>query len=199
MARRVTRVPLFLNTGDVETIPDDEIKAILRAADDIIASGGRALLGKILKGSRDKSILEHELDKSPMYGYYKNLTLEQIGYRVDWMIKNKYFRIEYDGRLPLLIYSYTGWEIEKQTYIDELFEQFCQDVKDHTATVVPRLKGTHRDVAIGVIEKIALTRDKDLIPLLEYWRSGEVKKVRALITQAINEIRSGRIEPADEK
>lgn len=195
MGRRVSRVTFDLDTGDVETIPEDEIKAILRAADDIISSGGRALLGKILKGSRDKTILEHELDKSPMYGYYKNLTLEQIGYRVDWMIKNKYFRIEYDGRLPLLVYSFTGWEIEKQTYIDELFEQFYQDVKDHTATVVPRLKDTHRDIAIGIIEKIALTKDKNLIPLLEYWRSGEVKKVRALITEAIHEIRTAKTDP----
>lgn len=195
MGRRVTRVAFDLDTGDVETIPEDEIKAILRAADDIISSGGRALLGKILKGSRDKTILEHELDKSPMYGYYKDLTLEQIGHRVDWMIKNKYFRIEYDGRLPLLVYSFTGWEIEKQTYIDELFEQFYQDVKDHTATVVPRLKDTHRDIAIGIIEKIALTKDKNLIPLLEYWRSGEVKKVRALITEAIHEIRTAKTDP----
>ena len=195
MGRRVTRVAFDLDTGDVETIPEDEIKAILRAADDIISSGGRPLLGKILKGSRDKTILEHELDKSPMYGYYKDLTLEQIGYRVDWMIKNKYFRIEYDGRLPLLVYSFTGWEIEKQTYIDELFEQFYQDVKDHTATVVPRLKDTHRDIAIGIIEKIALTKDKNLIPLLEYWRSGEVKKVRALITEAIHEIRTAKTDP----
>ena len=116
MGRRVSRVTFDLDTGDVETIPEDEIRAILRAADDIISSGGRALLGKILKGSRDKTILEHELDKSPMYGYYKDLTLEQIGHRVDWMIKNEYFRIEYDGRLPLLVYSFTGWEIEKQTY-----------------------------------------------------------------------------------
>lgn len=195
MGRRVSRVTFDLDTGDVETIPEDEIRAILRAADDIISSGGRALLGKILKGSRDKTILEHELDKSPMYGYYKDLTLEQIGHRVDWMIKNKYFRIEYDGRLPLLVYSFTGWEIEKQTYIDELFEQFYQDVKDHTATVVPRLKDTHRDIAIGIIEKIALTKDKNLIPLLEYWRSGEVKKVRALITEAIHEIRTAKTDP----
>lgn len=195
MGRRVSRVTFDLDTGDVETIPEDEIRAILRAADDIISSGGRALLGKILKGSRDKTILEHELDKSPMYGYYKDLTLEQIGHRVDWMIKNEYFRIEYDGRLPLLVYSFTGWEIEKQTYIDELFEQFYQDVKDHTATVVPRLKDTHRDIAIGIIEKIALTKDKNLIPLLEYWRSGEVKKVRALITEAIHEIRTAKTDP----
>lgn len=195
MGRRVSRVPFDLDTGDVETIPEDEVRAILRAADDIISSGGRALLGKILKGSRDKTILEHELDKSPMYGYYKDLTLEQIGYRVDWMIKNKYFRIEYDGRLPLLVYSFTGWEIEKQTYIDELFEQFCQDVKGHTATVVPRLKDTHRDIAIGIIEKIALTKDKNLIPLLEYWRSGEVKNIRALISEAIDEIRTAKTDP----
>ena len=35
-----------------------EIRAILRASDDIIAQGGRTLLAKILKGSKEKQLLE---------------------------------------------------------------------------------------------------------------------------------------------
>jgi hypothetical protein len=48
---------------------------ILRAADELIATGGRSMLAKILKGSQDKKVLEHELDQCPVYGYYRELTL----------------------------------------------------------------------------------------------------------------------------
>jgi hypothetical protein len=40
-------------------------------ADDLIMSGGRALLAKILAGSKDKKLLELELDTSPVYGAFK--------------------------------------------------------------------------------------------------------------------------------
>ncbi|WP_050900463.1 hypothetical protein [Paenibacillus elgii] len=35
-------------------LTNEEIRAVLRAADEIIGQGGRTLLAKILKGSRDK-------------------------------------------------------------------------------------------------------------------------------------------------
>ncbi|MED3824995.1 hypothetical protein P4561_14975 [Priestia flexa] len=46
-----------------DRLSDEEIKVILRAADEIIAKGGRTLLAKILKGSRVKKVLQLELDK----------------------------------------------------------------------------------------------------------------------------------------
>jgi hypothetical protein len=64
-------------------LPADEIYAILRAADEIIASGGRALLSKILKGSKDTKLLELGLDKTPSYSYFQHLTLEKIKRKVD--------------------------------------------------------------------------------------------------------------------
>ncbi|UOQ49826.1 hypothetical protein MUN88_07060 [Gracilibacillus caseinilyticus] len=50
----------------------EEIKVILRAADELIGQGGGTLLAKILKGSREKRVLELELDKCPVYGYFKS-------------------------------------------------------------------------------------------------------------------------------
>lgn len=44
---------------------DDKL-VILRAADEIIGSGGRNLLAKILKGTREKKVLELELDQSSL-------------------------------------------------------------------------------------------------------------------------------------
>lgn len=41
------------------------------------------------------------------------------------MIDEDYLQIKYDGRLPLLVFSDEGWEIEKETYAQELYQQFC--------------------------------------------------------------------------
>lgn len=42
------------NVDNISPLPEYEINTILRAADDIIFSGGRTMLAKILKGSKDK-------------------------------------------------------------------------------------------------------------------------------------------------
>jgi superfamily II DNA helicase RecQ len=105
MSRKDRRVPVSLDSRDVEDLSEDEIRIILRGTDDIIGSGGRGLLAKILKGSRQKTVLEHELDRSPVYGALSELSLEQITARIDWLIIEGYLRIEYDYRLPLLVYT----------------------------------------------------------------------------------------------
>ncbi|GGF86625.1 hypothetical protein GCM10010912_34880 [Paenibacillus albidus] len=80
-------------------------------------TGGRNLLAKILKGSKDKRILKHELQLSPVYGYYRDLKLEDIMHRIDWMILKGYLEIEYDDRLPMIVYSDKGWAIERETFV----------------------------------------------------------------------------------
>jgi hypothetical protein len=60
---RKQRVQYELDCGDVRYLPDNEIRAILRATDPLVATGGRSMLTKILKGSKDKKVLEHGLDR----------------------------------------------------------------------------------------------------------------------------------------
>lgn len=55
-----------------------EIKVILATADSIIAQGGRTQLAKILKGSKEKKLLELGLDENPGYGFYKDESLDDI-------------------------------------------------------------------------------------------------------------------------
>ncbi len=120
MSKRVKRVPYTLDPKGISTLPIEELTAILRGADDLIMSGGRNLLVKILKGSRQKKLLELKLDRSPVYGYYHDLSPEDILARVDWVIVNGYLDIRYEYRLPLLVYTPRGWEIEKDTYSTEM-------------------------------------------------------------------------------
>lgn len=44
---------------------EEDVKNILRAADEIIFVAGRTMLAKILKGSIDKNVLERGLDQCP--------------------------------------------------------------------------------------------------------------------------------------
>lgn len=64
MANR-KRVRFELDAGEVTKLQPEEIRAILRAADELIATAGRNMLVKILKGSKDKKVLEYKLDECP--------------------------------------------------------------------------------------------------------------------------------------
>jgi hypothetical protein len=124
MSRKIKKVPIYLRPQDSGPLTSEEIKIILRGADDLIGEGGRNLLAKILKGSRDKKVLALGLNGSPIYGYYSSLTIYDITSKIDWLIKKRYLIIEFSGRLPILIYSPKGWEIEKDTYTDEIISGF---------------------------------------------------------------------------
>lgn len=94
MSRKKQKVRYKLDDGDVRHLTYEEIKAVLHAADELIATGGRSMLAKILKGSKDKKILEYGLNRCSAYGYYGELTLQEITNRIDWMIKKGHLDIE---------------------------------------------------------------------------------------------------------
>lgn len=73
MSRNRQRVQFSLDAGGIKVLSDVEIKMILRAADELISVGGRSMLVKILKGSKDKKLLEHKLNECPAYGFYAAL------------------------------------------------------------------------------------------------------------------------------
>lgn len=54
MSRRVNRIPVVLDTGNVKELSPEDIKMILRAADTCIMKAERNMLAKILKGSKEK-------------------------------------------------------------------------------------------------------------------------------------------------
>ena len=195
MSRRQQRVSFSLDAGNIKKLPEDEIKAILRAADELIGTGGRSMLVKILKGSKDKKVLEYHLDECPAYGFYQSLTLEEISYRVDWTIREDYIRIDYNGRLPVLIFSEKGWAIEEETYAEEIYQRFCQDLEAGQMNVISEMKNVNRQVVFDVLEKIRLGKNADFIPMLEAWKAIEVRKVRERIAGVERSLGSTSAEP----
>lgn len=137
---------------------EEEIKNILRAADEIIFVAGRTMLAKILKGSKDKKLLEKELDKCPSYGYYKQLSIEEITKIIDWMIVNDYLDIDYNGRLPMIIFSEKGWETYKPFYVEELYNLVLNVNETICNGLIEQLKQTNRQVVKLLVLKIGKVR-----------------------------------------
>ena len=188
MSRRAKQVPYQLDPKGIRSLPDDEIRAILRGADDLIMRGGRSLLSKILKGSREQDVLGLSLDKSPVYGYYRHLAKEEILARIDWVILEGYLDIQYDYRLPLLVYTDRGWEIERETYANELLHGFDEMLQAGRPLDMRYLKDRDRGLILLLLEKVEATRNPKYVPLLEAWEQVDYKKVRQRIHQVIARI-----------
>ena len=188
MSKKVRRVPVSLDAGEIKDLPQEDIRMILRGADELISTGGRSMLAKILKGSKDKKIFEYKLNECPAYGYYQDMKLDDISKCIDWMIKKDYLRIEYDYRLPLLVFSKKGWQIEKETFAQELYQRMCLDVKENKARVIFEMKEVNRQVVMRVLDKIEKDGTEEFLPYLEAWKMLEVKKVAARIAEVENKI-----------
>ncbi len=186
MNRKIKKVPIYLHPQDSGPLTSEEIRIILRGADDLIGEGGRNLLAKILKGSRDKKVLALGLDNSPVYGYYSSLTIYDITSKIDWLIKNRYLIIEFSGRLPILIYSPKGWEIEKDTYTDEMISGFDKLIDSGIDCFnMLYVKDSARDMIMLLLDKIQHSNDRKYIPILKAWKKIDYKKVRARIDSVI--------------
>lgn len=188
MSKKVRRVPVILDAGEIKDLPQEDIQMILRGADELISTGGRSMLAKMLKGSKDKKIFEYKLNECPAYGYYQDMKLDDISKCIDWMIKEDYLRIEYDYRLPLLVFSEKGWQIEKETFAQELYQRMCLDVEEKKARVIFEMKEVNRQVVMCVLDKIEKDGTKEFLPYLEAWKMLEVKKVAARIIEVENKI-----------
>ena len=188
MSKKVRRVPVVLDAGEIKDLPQEDIRMILRGADELISTGGRSMLAKILKGSKDKTIFKYKLNECPAYGYYQDMKLDDISKCIDWMIKEDYLRIEYDYRLPLLVFSEKGWQIEKETFAQELYQRMCLDVEEKKARVLFEMKEVNRQVVMCVLDKIEKEGTEEFLPYLEAWKMLEVKKVAARIAEVEKKI-----------
>jgi hypothetical protein len=75
----------------------EEREWILRGASEIAGKGGRSQLALLLKGSKDKKLLKHNLDHSPVYGKLSFLIIEEIENRIDHLIRKNDLRLESSG------------------------------------------------------------------------------------------------------
>ncbi|CAG7631995.1 RQC-minor-1 family DNA-binding protein [Paenibacillus allorhizosphaerae] len=177
-------------------LKEEEIRNILHAADSLVSLGGRTMLAKILKGSRDKKLLELGLDNNVAYGYYRSLTIEQITERVDWMIKNDFLELEYRGDMPILYFTDKGWTIQRDQAAGLLLQQWKRWVQEGIAEAdMSYLKDRNRGMILIFLQKIAATCDDRFIPLLERWELIDYQKVKKAIRQVVMHLKNKETSP----
>jgi len=186
--RKSQRVPIRLDAGSITQMPRRDLCAILRATDDIIGTGGRNLLTKILRGSASKPVLENGLERSPSYGYFRDLSNDETLAHIDWAILNDFLRIEYRDRLPFLVFTRKGWEIAKDIRANELLDEISMAIRQGPPFEVLLLKDRDREMIFLLINKIEAANDAAFVPMLRAWKKIEYKKVRARIEAAIQHL-----------
>jgi hypothetical protein len=187
MRRRDRLFPYHLDPKGIGHLPFEEVKAILRGADAMILSGGRTLLTKVLRGSRGKDVLEHQLDKCPVYGYYRDVPADVVLAKIDRVILDRYLCIEYESRLPVLVYTDAGWEIEKEARAVEFLQQFDRLLETTEPPYdMSFLKDRNRGMIFLLLDKVENTRSPKYIPLLKAWAQIDYRKVQQRIWQVIN-------------
>lgn len=182
-------MPYTLDAGGVERLSAAEIMAILRGADAMIGRGGRTQLSKLLKGSREASVLDHGLHRNPSYGFYRDLSLDEILHRIDWVIEEEYLRIVYDYRLPVLVFTDRGWAIEMVTMAAELLRGFDERLAAGPPYDFSDLKDRNRGMIFLLLEMVAASGRPEFIPLLQAWSEIDYAKVRAKIGGVIRTLR----------
>ena len=117
------------------------------------------------------------------------LNIYEITSKIDWLIINRYLEIEYSYRLPMLLYGPKGWEIEKDTYTDELLAGFDKLIESGINNFnMLYLKDRARDMIMLLLVKIQARGGSKYIPILEAWRKIDYKKVRVRINSVIGAI-----------
>ncbi|WP_238652168.1 RQC-minor-1 family DNA-binding protein [Paenibacillus piscarius] len=170
-------------------LPRPEMLAILQAADEIIAAGGRTLLAKILKGSKEKKLLELGLDHIPAYGFYRELTLEQIMEKVDVLIDAGYLRTVLSGKLPLIEFTVYGWTVRRERAAEELLREWENWLEHGIAPAsMEYLKDRNRGMILLFLFKILCSGDRKYIPFLEQWHAVDYAKVKVEIRRVATDL-----------
>ena len=187
MAKK-TRFQYTLDAGKIRFVPHEDLVVILRGADELVANGGRGLLVKLLRGSKDRRILEHGLDKNPAYGYLSNLPEQTVSQIIDYLILDDYLCVQYSGRMPLLYFTKKGWAIEKETYADEFFDGLSKDITVGKADLRASLPDVDKDILFCVLDRIEKYGDSTYIPVLRSWASTATKKIQGRIDTVIKSL-----------
>jgi hypothetical protein len=189
MSRKVQRVHYELDPKDVKKLQPEELRAILRGADELIGSGGRSLLVKILKGSHAQEVLRFHLDQCPVHGYFHHLPADEILARIDRAILDGYLKVEYDYRLPVLVFTDAGWEIEKETLANELLAGFDERLRTSQPPYdMSDLKDRNRSLIWCLLDKIEASENPKYLPLLAAWQQIDYKKVKQRIEEVMRKI-----------
>ena len=110
------------------------------------------------------------------------------------MIEQGYLRIEYDYRLPVLVFTERGWEIEVETMAEELLRGFDDRLKAGPPYDFTDLKDRNRQMIMLLLDRLEASGRCDFIPLLRAWSEIDYAKVRARIARVIRSLEGSQLD-----
>ena len=176
------------HTDPAENVPltVEEHACILRGAWQIAARGGRSQLSLLLKGSKNKSVLKHGLDQSPVYGKLSYLTIEEIENRIDQLIRNGELRSEFFGDLPLILLTDQSWlSIQPWAHEYECHLAASADARRLTE-ILNDWRNRRREEQHQLLESMASTERGAARRVLQAWHGLAGKEMRSRIETALS-------------
>jgi hypothetical protein len=171
-----------------ENVPltTEEHEWILRGAWQIVAKGGRSQLSLLLKGSKNKSVLKHGLDQSPVYGKLPYLTIGEIENRIDKLIRKGELRTEFFGDLPLILLTDQSW-LRIQPWTHEYECRMAASADDRTLTeILNNWRNRRREEQQQLLEAMALTERASARRVLQAWHGLAGKEMRSKIETTLS-------------
>lgn len=106
--------------------------------------------------------------------------------KIDWMIDHDFLEIEYNGKLPMIIYTVRGWRIESDQYADELLNEWKEWIKQGNQNPdMSYLKDRNREMILLLLERIKESGNQTFTPYLELWEKVDYKKIRDEIRRTL--------------
>ena len=159
----------------------EEHECILRGAWQVAAKGGRSQLSLLLKGSKNKSVLKHGLDESPVYGTLSYLTIEEIENRIDQLIRKGELRTEFFGDLPLILLTDESWfRIQPWAHQYECHLAASADGRKLTE-ILNNWRNRRREEQQQLLEAMASTERESARRVLQAWHGLAGKEMRSKI------------------
>jgi len=164
----------------------EEHKCILRGAWQVAAKGGRSQLSLLLKGSKNKSVLKHGLNQSPIYGKLSYLTIEEIENRIDQLIRKGELRTEFFGDLPLILLTDQAWfHIRPWAHEYECHLAASADARRLTE-ILNNWRNRRREEQHQLLEAMALTERESARRVLQAWHGLAGKEMRSKIETTLS-------------
>jgi hypothetical protein len=178
------------NIDPAETLPltAEEYDYILQGAWQIAAKGGRSQLALLLKGSRNETILKHQLDQSPVYGKLSHLTIEEIENRVDQLIRKGELRTEFFGNLPFILLSNESW-VRVQPWAHHYECQLAVSANTRRLTdILINWRSRRREEQYQLLDAILLFERDSARRVLHAWRELSGKEMRSRIQATLSKL-----------
>lgn len=168
------------------SLPEDDVRAVLRTADAISGMGGKQLLIACLKGSVTDAAPGSIPSPCPGFGYYADLKPETIETILDALLQAGYLETETDGQDACIRLTPSGWKIERETLARELYWQLKQNAPSVSQTVAK----FSPEIRLLVLDRIEQEQNRELLPLLEKWKDKGDETVLRRISEVARQLRA---------